>query len=57
MHRKLVVNIGIKHDFPFINIRTDPREVLKSLMNCTNKNVLAKLCNFIKIILKSSTSV
>ena len=32
MHRKLVVNIGIKHDFPFINIRTDPREVLKSLL-------------------------
>ena len=29
----------------------------ESLMNCTNKNVLANLCNFVKIILKSSTSV
>ena len=24
------VNIGIKHDFPFINIRKVPREVLKT---------------------------
>ena len=26
----MVVNIGIKHDFPFINIRKVPREVLKT---------------------------
>ena len=24
------INIGIKHDFPFINIRKVPREVLKT---------------------------
>ena len=27
---KLAFNIGIKHDFPFINIRKVPREVLKT---------------------------
>ena len=29
---------------------------IHSNLNCTNKNALANLCNFIKIILKSSTS-
>ena len=28
--RHLKVYIGIKHDFPFINIRKAPREVLKT---------------------------
>ena len=27
---KLSLHIGIKHDFPFINIRKVPREVLKT---------------------------
>ena len=29
-HRFLCNNIGINHDFPFINIRKVPREVLKT---------------------------
>ena len=29
-HCTLASNIGIKHDFPFINIRKVPREVLKT---------------------------
>ena len=29
MQRALLYNIGIKHNFPFINIRKVPREVLK----------------------------
>ena len=28
--RALAIDIGIKHDFPFINIRKVPREVLKT---------------------------
>ena len=27
---KIMLNTGIKHDFPFINIRKVPREVLKT---------------------------
>ena len=27
---ELLTNIGIKHDFPFINIRKVPREALKT---------------------------
>ena len=30
MHISLHISIGIKHDFPFINIRKVPREVLKT---------------------------
>ena len=28
--RRIFIIIGIKHDFPFINIRKVPREVLKT---------------------------
>ena len=44
-HEKQYHNIGIKHDFPFINIRKVLREMLKTKVLNTSRGTLRMLMN------------